>query len=114
MRIQSPSYIEERDGELYVGDTRVTVHVIVAMHNGHHYTPEEIQQSFPTVPLATVYGVIAYYLEHQEELDKRFAEDDAYFEELKRAQRENPNHPANIVRRRIEDQRRQNEANSGL
>ena len=44
--------------------------------------PEEIHQGFPTVPLAAIYGTIAYYLEHQEELD-RFLQG---YEEMAQAQ----------------------------
>jgi hypothetical protein len=32
-------------------------------------TPEQIQDSFPSLSLGAVYGVIAYYLEHRDEVD---------------------------------------------
>jgi hypothetical protein len=32
--------------------------------------PEELHAGFPSVPLSDIYGAIAYYLEHQTELDQ--------------------------------------------
>jgi uncharacterized protein (DUF433 family) len=72
--------ISERDGELFVGPSRVLVWVIAAAHERGE-TPEEIQANFPTISLAQVRGVIGYYLERQEELDARFAEDERRFDE---------------------------------
>ncbi|MEK7405789.1 MAG: DUF433 domain-containing protein [Acidobacteriota bacterium] len=40
-------------------------------------SPETIQQSFPSLSLAQVYGVIAFYLSHPQESE-------AYLRELKR------------------------------
>jgi hypothetical protein len=72
----SDQYVQFRDNNLYVGPTRVTVaSVIVSWQQGQ--TPEEIHDDFPTVPVAYVYGTIAYYLSHKAEVD-------AYFEETER------------------------------
>lgn len=66
------TYVHERQGEFYVGDSRVTVSVVIARwHQGH--SPEEIQESFPSCALVEIYGTITYYLEHQAELDAHFA-----------------------------------------
>ena len=106
MRIQSPSYVEDREGQLYAGHTRVTVRTIVAGRNFHHYTPEELQESYPSVPLSTIYGVLAYYLDHQQELDERFAHEEAISEQARQAQRDDPNSMVNVVRRRVEAARK--------
>jgi uncharacterized protein (DUF433 family) len=61
-------YVQHRDGNIYVGPSRVTIDsVIINWQAGR--TPEQIHESFPTVPLAYIYGTIAHYLEHQEEID---------------------------------------------
>lgn len=68
-------YVERRDGNIYVGPSRVTIDVVVTRwHEGR--TPEQIHESMPTVPLAYIYGAIAYYLEHQDEIDAWIRETD--------------------------------------
>lgn len=74
----SDTYADYRDDNLYVGKTRVTVEtVIVSWQQGQ--TPEQIQEDFPTVSLAQVYGTIAYYLSHKDEVDAFFAETERKF-----------------------------------
>ena len=68
-------YVQQRDGNWYVGDSRVSIYSIIAARRKGR-TPEQIQQSFPHLPLVAVYGTITYYLEHQAELD-------AFFEDVK-------------------------------
>ncbi len=61
-------YVEHRDGNIYVGPSRVTIDsVVIGWRRGE--TPEQLHEGFPSVPLAHMYGAIAYYLEHQEEID---------------------------------------------
>jgi len=67
------SYVQQREGELYVGDSRVTLYSIIANWRRGE-TPEGIQQAFPSLPLVAIYGAITYYLEHQAELDASFQE----------------------------------------
>ena len=56
------------DGVARVGRTRVTLDTIVgAFADGA--TAEEIVQQYPSVVLADVYVVIAYYLRHRTEVD---------------------------------------------
>ncbi len=78
----SSTYIEVRDGNLYVGPSRVTVESVIARWQSGR-TPEEIHAGFPSVPLVAVYGTITYYLEHKDELDAFFRET----EELDEARR---------------------------
>jgi hypothetical protein len=54
----------------------VTVASLVAAWRNKGYTAEELRLGFPALSLAQVYGTIAYYLEHQAELDQNFAEDE--------------------------------------
>lgn len=69
------SYVQQREGEFFVGNSQVTLHSIIANWQ-RGMGPERIQESFPTVPLVAIYGAITYYLEHQEELDAHFRETD--------------------------------------
>lgn len=49
------------------------------------YSPEEIQTSFSSLALREVYGAILYYLEHRDEMDAYFSEQDELFRERKAA-----------------------------
>lgn len=75
-------YVQQREGNWYVGASRVEVYsVIAAWQQG--YSPEEVQSGFPTLSLAEVYGTILYYLEHKDELDAFFRETDERYRKLK-------------------------------
>jgi uncharacterized protein (DUF433 family) len=75
--MQVAEYIRQRDGNWYVGESRVSVYsVIAAWKRGQ--TPEQIHEDFPTLPLVSLYGTITSYLERQTELD-------AFFDVVKRA-----------------------------
>ena len=56
-------------GELRVGESRVMLDsVVAAWQQGH--SAETIQQQFPALSLADVYGAIAYYLRYREDVDQ--------------------------------------------
>ena len=59
----------DADGVVRVGGTRVTLDsVIMAFSSGS--TAEQIVHQFPTLTLADVYAVIAYYLRRTEEVEQ--------------------------------------------
>jgi uncharacterized protein (DUF433 family) len=72
------------DGDtLRVGNTRVPLErVIYAFHHG--CAPEEIVHKYPTLELADVYAVIAYYLRHQEAVDDYLRQREAEGDEIER------------------------------
>jgi uncharacterized protein (DUF433 family) len=56
------------EGVIRVAGTRVSLDSVVrAFQDGS--TPEEICLDFPSLDLARVYGVLAYYLTHRETID---------------------------------------------
>jgi len=61
----------DANGVCRVSDTRVTLLTLIeAFLEG--VTPEEIYQDYPSVPsvgLANVYAVVAFYLGHRDEID---------------------------------------------
>src|SRR5258707_2938454 len=74
------TYVEERNGGLYVAGTRVSVDSIVQSFNDG-LSPEAILGEFEFLTLAQIYGVITHYLENQPSVDayrlrqrERFAE----------------------------------------
>ena len=70
--IPTVEHVQEREGEYYVVNTRVPVGVVIAAWQ-RTTTPQHIVEQFPSLSLADVYGVITYYLDHQQELDAHFA-----------------------------------------
>lgn len=55
-------------GTIRVGQSRVTLDTVVeAYHRGD--SPEVIARQLPSVTLAEIYATIAYYLQHQREMD---------------------------------------------
>ena len=57
----------DADGVIRVGGTRVTLDTVVAAFDAGA-TAEEIVQQYPSLALADVYSVIAYYLRHRDDL----------------------------------------------
>jgi uncharacterized protein (DUF433 family) len=55
------------DGLVRVGGTRVTLDTVVAAFDAGA-TAEEIVQQYPSLALADVYSVIAYYLHHRSDV----------------------------------------------
>ncbi len=55
--------------------------VIHAFEDGS--TPEAIAQRYPAATLAEIYGVLAYYLRHQEEINVYLAEREQKAEEAR-------------------------------
>lgn len=60
-------------GAIRVSGTRVTLDTLIAFYRQGEM-PEDLHAGFPTVPLADIYAVIAYYLAHQAELDAYLAQ----------------------------------------
>ena len=68
------------DGIVRVGKTRVTLDTVVAVFR-QGATAEEIVHRYPSLVLADVYATIAFYLNHQAEVE-------AYLEQRQRAAQE--------------------------
>ncbi len=56
------------DGVVQVGKTRVTLDTVVAVFK-QGMTAEEIAHRYPSLKLADVYATIAFYLNHQQEVE---------------------------------------------
>lgn len=74
--MQLTEYVQQREGDYFVADTRVTLRSILADWKRGR-TPEQITGDFPSVPLVAIYGAITTYLERQQEFDQHFAQGDA-------------------------------------
>jgi uncharacterized protein (DUF433 family) len=98
-------YIDRRDGVYRIAGTRVSLDsVVYAFLRGA--SPESIAQSFPVLELEEVYGAIAYYLGHQEEVDPYLQKNDSGFEALRaQARQANP-----ALYRKLTEARQQSDA----
>lgn len=58
----------DEQGILRVGDTQVTLDSVFSCYQVG-YTPERIKEQYPTLKLADIYTIIAYYLNNKDEAD---------------------------------------------
>ena len=72
-------YIDRRDGGYYVAGTRISLDSVVYSFN-EGQSPDAIQEDFPSLKRAQIYGAIAFYLDHQTEIDKYLEETEREFE----------------------------------
>ena len=73
----------DSDGVIRVGNTRVTLHTIIGFYNSGE-TPENLHDGFPTVSLADIYAVIAYYLSNRAAVDDYLHQIDIEAEQIRR------------------------------
>jgi uncharacterized protein (DUF433 family) len=97
--------ITDKDGVLYVADTRVTLDTILESFQ-EGATPEEIVLRYPTLELAAVYEIIGHYLRNRTELNAYLERSRAESEQL-RTKNESQFDPIGIRARLLE---RKNEA----
>lgn len=94
----------DEGGAVRVGPSRVTlVTVIEAYRDGA--TPEEIVLRFPTLDLADVYGVLAYYLRNREAVESFLDESDRNARELRQKIEAHQGAMPNIRQRLLERKR---------
>ena len=80
-------YVQKQHGVYRITDTRVSLDSIVyAWWAGQ--SAETIAQSFPVLTLEQVYGAIAFYLAHKEEIDRYLEQQRADYEAKRQAARD--------------------------
>src|SRR5258708_27177225 len=73
-------YIDQRDGGYYVAGTRISLDSVVCAFNRGD-SPQRILERYPLLDrLARVYGAIAFYLDHQGEIDRYLENSEREFE----------------------------------
>ena len=77
--MERSEYIDQRNGGFYVAGTRVSLDSIVYSFKAGD-SPETIRQNFSSLSLEQVYGVIAFYLAHEPEVDANIREGEAEIE----------------------------------
>ena len=64
--------VQDASGQVYLEGHRITLHDVVTRYN-KGLSAEMLVGQFPTLPLALVHKVIAFYLEHAEAVDRHVA-----------------------------------------
>lgn len=80
MHVTDNTYIEVREGLHIVRGSRVPLESLVWLWRDGQ-SAEAIRDAYPTLRLAEVYGALAYYLDHQAEIDQELEEGLTLFEE---------------------------------
>ena len=82
LRTEAPPLRRDSSGGLRIGKSRVLLELVVhAFEEGA--TPEAIVQRYPAATLAEIYGVLAYYLRHQKEINDYLVEREKKAEEVR-------------------------------
>jgi uncharacterized protein (DUF433 family) len=71
--MERSEYIEQRNGGFYVAASRVSLDSIVYSFKAGD-SPEAIRQNFSSLTLDQVYGAVAFYLAHKQEVDANIRE----------------------------------------
>jgi uncharacterized protein (DUF433 family) len=80
---------KDEHGVYRVGDTRVSLDsVVIAFRDGA--SAETIRDHYPSLTLEHVYGAIAYYLGHMDEIDRYLKQQDEVWEYWRKRSQEDP------------------------
>ena len=68
-------HIEKRtDGKVWLIGTQTKVLEVVLDRMAHHWDADEIQRQHPHLTLAQIYSALAYYHDHEDEMDRAIEE----------------------------------------
>jgi uncharacterized protein (DUF433 family) len=74
--------LDER-GVAYIAGTRIKVRHVAIERQSHRASVEKIQEAYPHLYLGQIYAALAYYYDHQAEVDAEIADAARYAEELR-------------------------------
>src|SRR5437868_15003001 len=83
-RIPYPHLEQRSDGKLWLIGTQTKVLEVVLDRLAHHWDADEIQRQHPHLTLGQVHSCLAYYHDHQEEMDRVIEEQVERVERLRR------------------------------
>jgi uncharacterized protein (DUF433 family) len=103
--MQLPEFLQDHDGEIRLTGHRVgLVHLVKLYNDGQ--SAEMIAASLPTLSLSLVHRVIAFYLDHQAEVDAHAVAHDQIMDALEAESRQSEATPSVAeLRRRLNTMR---------
>lgn len=103
LNLALPEFLEVLDGEIRLTGHRVLLpHVVRRYREG--WSPEMLAEDFPTLKLSHIHRVIAFYLDHSEEIDLYMSSRDGEIEEQQTKQSQT--FPLALLRDRLAAKRR--------
>jgi uncharacterized protein (DUF433 family) len=69
-------------GKARIAGHRITVQDVVLSHQRNGLSPDEIVSAYQTIGLADVYAALAYYHDHQAEIDAQIRDADEFDTQL--------------------------------
>ena len=80
-------HIERRaDGKVWLIGTQTKVLEVALDRLAHHWDADEIQRQHPHLSLGQIHSCLAYYHDHQDEMDRAIDEQLRAIEELRKEQ----------------------------
>jgi uncharacterized protein (DUF433 family) len=91
MRTETATHIwvDER-GVAWIDQTNVKVIEVVLDKMAHASSPEEMHFQYPHLSLSQIYAALAYYYDHQADIDSQIKEGVEHFEKLRAEAIESP------------------------
>ena len=93
--VQNVPLTVTKDGAILIAGSRVSLESVL-----YHYksgaTPEQIACKFPSLRLADIYSVVAYYLNHRESVDEYLREAKAAGDAMQSEIESQPGYQANM------------------
>ena len=80
----------DEHGVAWIDDTRIKVIEVAIDKVAHNSTPEEMHEQYPHLSLAQIHAALAYYHDHQEEIDAEIQRQDEECEKLRQANLDSP------------------------
>ena len=85
-----------KDGRAMIAGTRIKVELVAIATNHHKLSPEEICKYWPPLTLGQVHSALAYYYDHEEEVERLIKEGEEFVAEMRR---QNEPHQREVERR---------------
>ncbi|MFA7237519.1 MAG: DUF433 domain-containing protein [Phycisphaeraceae bacterium] len=71
LKVVYPHIEVPENGPAAIAGTRIKVVEIALDHLTHHWDAEEIQRQHPHLKLGQIHSALAYYFDHQDQLDRQ-------------------------------------------
>ena len=97
--IVTPHIWTDDQGRAWVDDANVKVIEIALDHIAYGWTAEAIQENHPSLTLAQVYAALAWYYDHQDELDAEIEAQNERLQALRASAKPSPLAKRALIRR---------------